>query len=123
MNTRVDGPAPATAPTAASERLGAARYPHGMRRAGVFFAGVWLVILAEPVGAMFDRGLAPWQEWLGSAIVLAFCAIYLLTVRTPFVGGAGRAPARYVPYVLLALALAWLPFTGVTGLSAFAFVT
>jgi two-component system sensor histidine kinase DesK len=101
----------------------AVRYPSGMRRAGVFFGGIWLIILAEPVSDMFNRGLNAWQEALGTAIFVAFCLTYLATIRVPFRGSPGDPPMRYMPYVLLALALAWLPFTGVTGLGAFTFVT
>lgn len=99
------------------------RYPRSMRRAGVFFGGVWLLSLSEPVSDLFHRGLAPWQEALGTAIFLAFCLVYLVTLRVPFRGTPGLRPARFAPYLLLALTLAWLPFTGVSGLAAFIFVT
>lgn len=94
-----------------------------MRRAGLVFGGVWLVILIEPIGDLFHRGSQTWRVALGLAIILVFVAVYLVTLRTPFAGRPGSRPVRFVPYLLLALAVAWLPFAGAAGLTAFVFVT
>lgn len=106
---------------APAEEIPLARVP--WRRAGLFFGGFWLIVLAEPIGDLFHRGPPAWQEALGLAVAAAFVLLYLTHLRTPFAGTPGSRPARFVPYLLLGLTLAWLPLTGPSGLIALAFVT
>ncbi|MBI1378577.1 MAG: histidine kinase [Frankiales bacterium] len=92
-------------------------------RYAVPFAGVWLVVLLGPAGDVVDRSGSPVGTVVGLGLLVAFAVLYLVLVvlawdRSP----AGRRRAGALAVVLLALALAVLPFAGPSGLTTFIFV-
>jgi two-component system, NarL family, sensor histidine kinase DesK len=104
----------------AAERRLPAGYPNRRARiAGTCFTGIWLLYLIGPLVDLFTQHYSALDRWTGTAIIVAFCAVYMIAVPnwpySPFYGLPSVAALA-----LLAAAGCFLPASlGLTGLWIF----
>ncbi|RYJ07420.1 MAG: sensor histidine kinase [Actinomycetales bacterium] len=89
----------------------------------VLGAGIWLVFLGNPLGALLDRS-GDWQEWLGLASLGAFVVVYLVGLSlTRWVHVNGRhGTAVLLTVVMLVLFIGVIPGAGDQALTCIVFV-
>ena len=84
-----------------------------------WLAAAWLIFLVTPLSACLDR-TDGWATVAGVLLIVVFAAVYVSVLGARHRGN--RALAMAIPWVLLGIALALLPFTGESGLTCFVFV-
>jgi two-component system, NarL family, sensor histidine kinase DesK len=92
----------------------------GPGRGWWLYAGVWLVYLLAPLGAVLQRTTG-WQTAVGVTAVLAFAVMYVVLLPRGF-RLAHRRVALVTPLLLLALAVLLMPLAGEQSLACLVFV-